>query len=190
MALRRPKFWFLLIVLGFTVPALSSCGDFRAVFNGKSKHKPSPSSDKRPRKKRRNQPVPSHAKGKFIWPLNAPLSSRYGPRRGRFHEGLDIDGDFGDPIVAAASGEVVFSDRLGSYGKLIIIKHEKGFFTAYAHNKKNLVKKGKKVKQGRKIAIVGSTGRSTGSHLHFEVRDKKGTFDPLAFLPRRRYSRR
>jgi len=134
--------------------------------------------------------MPKQAKGYFIWPLKAPLSSLYGPRGKRFHDGVDIDGDFGDPIRAAAAGNVVFSGALGGYGKLVVIKHSNGFFTAYAHNKKNLVKRGKFVRKGDHVAVVGSTGRSTGSHLHFEIRDKNGTYNPLDFLPKQRYSRK
>lgn len=175
-----------LVLLIFTLP---QCSSFKAVFNGKPSSKVS-KGKKKPRKKRRNQPAPKNAKNYFVWPLQAPLSSLYGPRKGRFHDGVDIDGEMGDPVQAAASGEVVYSGKLGGYGKLIIIKHSNGFFTAYAHNKKNMVKKGKWIKKGQHIARVGSTGRSTGSHLHFEIRDKNGTYDPLDFLPRQRYSRR
>lgn len=128
--------------------------------------------------------------GIFAWPLNAPVSSPYGVRDGRFHDGIDIDGESGDDIAASAAGKVVFSGQLGGYGNLIVIKHSNGFFTAYGHNKKNLVKKGKEVDQGQVIAQVGSTGHATGAHLHFEIRDPKGTYDPLAILPKQSYSRR
>lgn len=186
MAFRRAKLLVLLIILSF---GLSNCSDFRAVFNGKPKHKVS-KKRKKSGKKRRNQPAPAHAKGYFVWPLKAPISSGYGPRWGRFHDGIDIDGAMGDPIKAAAAGTVVFSDRLGGYGRLIVIRHKNGFFTAYAHNKKNLVKKGKWVRQRQIIGKVGNSGKSTGDHLHFEVRDQKGTFDPLDFLPRKRYTQK
>jgi len=189
MAGTRPKLVVLLVLFTFILPTvLSGCSDFRAIFEGKPAYKVG----KRRKKpaKRRNQPIPKKDKGYFSWPLFAPISSKYGPRRGRFHDGIDIDGDFGDPVRAAAAGQVVYSGTLGGYGKLVVIKHSNGYFTAYAHNRKNLVKKGKKVKKGQLIARVGSTGRSTGSHLHFEVRNKKGTYDPLAFLPDRRYSRK
>jgi murein DD-endopeptidase MepM/ murein hydrolase activator NlpD len=188
MASSRIKILFLLLLMGLALP---SCSDFRAIFNGNpsynvAKKRKAPKRAKR----RRNQPVPEQAKNYFKWPLFAPVSSGYGPRWGRFHEGIDIDGDFGDSVVAAAPGLVVFSGKLGGYGRLVVIKHKNGFFTAYAHNKKILVKKGKEVQQGQKIALVGSSGKSTGSHLHFEIRDKKGSYDPLAFLPRKSYSRR
>ncbi len=183
MAFRKLKsiFFVLLFALVF-----SHCGEFKEVFNGKpnSSHV---SQKKKSRKYRSKRPVPAFAKNYFSWPLQAPLSSLYGPRSGNFHDGIDIDGDLGDEVLASAPGEVVFSDRLGGYGQLVVIKHPNGFFTAYAHNKKNLVKKGSKIKKGQKIALVGSTGRSTGDHLHFEIRDEGGTYDPLDFLPSSRY---
>jgi lipoprotein NlpD len=185
MAFTRVKIILGLILI---IGAHAGCSDFRAIFNGSPSH--SVSKRKIPVEKHRDQPVPKDAVGYFKWPLHAPVSSPYGMRGGRFHDGIDIDGESGDEILAAASGEVVFSDKLGGYGNLVVIQHDNGLFTAYGHNKKNLVKKGKKVKQGQKIAQVGSTGRSTGDHLHFEIRDQKGTYDPLAILPEQRYSRR
>ncbi len=119
----------------------------------------------------------------FRWPAAAKISSHYGTRGGRFHSGLDIDGEKGDPIYAAAKGKIIFSGRLGAYGKTIIIRHPNGLLSVYAHNKKNKVKAGKKVKQGQKIGLIGQTGRATGSHLHFEIRNHEGTFDPLQLLP-------
>ncbi|MDX1386109.1 MAG: M23 family metallopeptidase [bacterium] len=188
MVFKRINILALLMILGIALPG---CSDFNAIFNGKPNHSVA-KKGKRPKReaKRRHKKVPEYAKKYFKWPLFAPVSSGYGPRWGRFHEGIDIDGDFGDSILAAAPGRVVYSGKLGGYGRLVVIRHDNGFFTAYAHNKKNLVKKGKKVNQGERIALVGSSGRSTGSHLHFEIRDKKGTYDPLAFLPSKRYSRR
>lgn len=185
MAFSRAKIFLgLLLILGLG----AGCSDFRAIFNG-----PSGSKVARRRttpQKQRNLPVPPTAKGYFAWPLKAPVSSGYGPRHGRFHDGIDIDGESGDPVTAAATGEVVYSGKLGGYGNIVVIKHSNGYFTAYGHNKKNLVKKGKTVTQGQPIALVGSTGQATGAHLHFEIRDQSGTYDPLAFLPKARYSRR
>lgn len=177
----------LLICLIFVLP---SCSDFRAIFEGSPDYNVAKRKKKRDRRGSTRKVDPQVAKGYFVWPLEAPLSSLYGPRKGKFHDGIDIDGDSGDAVSAAASGEVVYSGRLGGYGRLIVVQHPNGYFTAYAHNKKNLVKKGKKVRKGQKIALVGSSGRSTGDHLHFEIRDKDGTYDPLDFLPRKRYSRR
>ncbi len=128
----------------------------------------------------------SGSKSKLIWPVIAPVTSKFGRRGSRMHDGIDIGAKEGAPVRAAASGIVVYSDsRLSGYGKLIIIRHGKGLFTAYGHNQRNLVRKGKKVKRGDIIARVGHTGRSTGPHLHFEVRQGSTPVNPIAYLPRR-----
>ena len=127
-----------------------------------------------------------YAKGKLLWPVRGKVTSRFGRRGSRMHDGIDIPAKEGTPVRAAASGEVVYSDqRLSGYGKLVIIRHGRNLFTAYAHNQRNLVKKGAKVKAGETIARVGRTGRASGSHLHFEVRQGSTPVDPLAYLPRR-----
>ena len=122
---------------------------------------------------------------RFIWPVKGTLSSGFGYRHGRRHDGIDVGAKKGTPIYAAASGKVVFSGRLRGYGNLVLIKHKDSFFTAYAHNSKNLTQKGKSVKRGQVIAKVGNTGRSTGPHLHFEVRKGRKARNPLFFLPKR-----
>ncbi|ATX81901.1 lipoprotein NlpD [Mariprofundus ferrinatatus] len=128
----------------------------------------------------------SYGKGTLLWPVNGKVSSRFGRRGSRMHDGIDIKADEGTPVRAAGSGEVVYSDqRLAGYGKLVIIRHGRNLFTAYAHNQRNLVKKGDRVKAGDTIARVGRTGRTTGAHLHFEVRKGSTPVDPLAYLPRR-----
>jgi len=102
------------------------------------------------------------------------------------HDGIDIGAKLGSPVIAAADGTVVYSDhRLAGYGNLIIIRHRKNLFTAYAHNQKNLVHRGDKVRAGQKIARIGKTGHSTGPHLHFEVRRGTTPVDPLLYLPKR-----
>ncbi|OGP13775.1 MAG: hypothetical protein A3I75_02110 [Deltaproteobacteria bacterium RIFCSPLOWO2_02_FULL_50_16] len=122
---------------------------------------------------------------RFQWPLKGPVSSNFGMRQSSRHDGIDIRAKKGTPIHAADSGHVVFSGRLSGYGNMILIKHEGDFFTAYAHNSKNLTRKGKHVKRGEVIAQVGSTGRATGPHLHFEVRKGSKARNPLFFLPKR-----
>ncbi|MBI2083674.1 MAG: LysM peptidoglycan-binding domain-containing M23 family metallopeptidase [Deltaproteobacteria bacterium] len=122
--------------------------------------------------------------GRFSWPIRGDLSSVFGVRKGRRHDGLDIRASRGTPIHAAAAGEVVYSKRLHGYGNLILLKHSKNFFTVYAHNSVNLVKKGQKVEKRQVIGKVGSTGRATGPHLHFEVREGKKPRNPLFFLPK------
>lgn len=120
------------------------------------------------------------------WPASGTITSRFGRRGSRMHDGIDIGAKEGAPVYAAASGEVVYSDqRLSGYGKLIIIRHNGDMFTAYAHNQRNLVRKGMKVNAGDMIARVGRTGRASGPHLHFEVRRGSTPVDPLSYLPRK-----
>jgi murein DD-endopeptidase MepM/ murein hydrolase activator NlpD len=140
--------------------------------------------------------VPTGRSG-FIWPVPSigKISSHYGHRWGRKHEGLDIAAPRGAKIVAAQEGLVVFSGtRFGGYGKIIVIGHSNGYFTVYAHNHRNFVRKGQKVMRGQVIGQVGSTGRSTGPHLHFEIRYNGKSYDPMMFLKKphlkRRYAKR
>ena len=119
----------------------------------------------------------------FMWPAKGRLSSNFGRRSGRPHEGIDIAAKRGTPIYAAESGRVIHSGRMRGYGKVVIIKHAGAFRTVYAHASRLLVKKGAFVERGQKIALVGSTGRSTGPHLHFEIRRKETPQNPTAFLP-------
>ena len=120
---------------------------------------------------------------RLAWPVKGILTSRFGRRRGRNHEGIDIGAKKGTPIRAAAAGKVVFSGwGPTGYGKMVIIKHPGHLTTVYAHNDKNWVKKNMKVKKGQQIAAVGNTGRSTGPHLHFEVRNDTHPKNPLNYL--------
>ena len=124
----------------------------------------------------------------FIWPAKGVFTSGYGPRWGRMHKGIDIAAPTGTPINAAADGVVVSAGwNRGGYGKLVDIRHPDGTLTRYAHNSKILVRKGQQVQQGQRISLMGSTGFSTGPHLHFEIR-KGGTkaVNPVAFLPPRK----
>ena len=119
----------------------------------------------------------------FSWPVRGRLSSQFGMRRGRSHEGIDIAAKRGTPIFSAESGRVIHSGGLGSYGKVVIVKHAGRFRTVYAHASRLLVRKGEFVERGQKIAEVGSTGRSTGPHVHFEIRRSETPQNPLGFLP-------
>ncbi len=119
----------------------------------------------------------------FSWPVRGRLSSRFGSRRGRAHDGIDIAAKRGTPIFSAESGRVIHSGRLGSYGKVVIVKHSGKFRSVYAHASRILVRKGEFVERGQKIAEVGSTGRSTGPHVHFEIRRSEAPQNPLGFLP-------
>lgn len=121
-------------------------------------------------------------------PVEGVVSSHFGLRKdpidglNRRHEGIDIAAPAGTPVAAAAGGKVVFSGSAGGYGNMVEILHHNGFMTRYAHNATNLVNVGDEVKAGQSIALVGSTGRSTGAHLHFEVRRDGKPVDPTLLL--------
>jgi murein DD-endopeptidase MepM/ murein hydrolase activator NlpD len=119
----------------------------------------------------------------FAWPVHGRLSSPFGRRWGKPHEGIDVAAARGTPIYAAEAGRVIHAGRLGSYGKVVIVKHAGAYRTVYAHASKLLVRKGEFVERGQKIAEVGSTGRSTGPHVHFEIRRAETPRNPLAYLP-------
>ena len=122
----------------------------------------------------------------YIWPAKGALTSKYGYRWGRMHRGIDIAAPVGTPIFAAASGVVIKSGwNKGGYGNLVDIQHADGTLTRYAHNYRLLVQPGQFVDQGQQISLMGNTGRSTGPHLHFEVRPSgKGAVNPIALLPK------
>ncbi len=122
----------------------------------------------------------------FIWPARGVLTSGFGPRWGRMHRGIDIAAPVGTPIYAAAAGVVTYSQwNSGGYGNLVEIRHSDGTLTLYAHNHRNLVRVGQYVQQGEQIAEMGSTGRSTGPHVHFEIHPQGGgAVDPMSFLRR------
>ncbi|MEQ8753872.1 MAG: peptidoglycan DD-metalloendopeptidase family protein [Coleofasciculus sp. G1-WW12-02] len=124
----------------------------------------------------------------YIWPSKGVLTSGYGRRWGRMHRGIDIAAPIGTPIVAAAPGVVVTAGwNSGGYGKLVEIKHPDGSLTLYAHNNRILVRRGQEVDQGQQISEMGSTGYSTGPHLHFEVHPSgRGAVNPMAYLPKNR----
>ncbi len=123
-----------------------------------------------------------------LWPTHGRLTSKFGMRqnplgRGRqFHYGIDITNSSGTNIVASAKGIVIFSGYKRGYGRTVILDHENGYKTLYAHNSKVLVSVGDRVEKGQLIAKMGSTGRSTGSHLHFEIHENDKPIDPLTIL--------
>ena len=118
----------------------------------------------------------------FIWPVNGAVVSGFGMRWGRLHEGIDIAATTGTPIWAAAAGTVIHAGWLGGYGNLVVVDHGNGLATAYAHASAILVSLGQQVSQGETVALVGSTGNSSGPHLHFEVRVNGVAVDPLLYL--------
>ena len=118
----------------------------------------------------------------LIWPVNGPVTSPFGMRWGRMHEGIDIGVGYGTPIHAAASGTVVFSGWMDGYGNFVIIDHGGGMATAYGHQSAIAVGGGQSVSQGQVIGYVGCTGHCFGPHLHFEVRINGSPVDPLGYL--------
>lgn len=138
-----------------------------------------------PKKKKRSAKKKTRAaKRKLMWPVKGGvLTSRFGTRNGKNHHGIDIGARRGTPIRAAKEGTVKFSGwGPTGYGLMIIIKHPGNLTTVYAHNSRNLVKKGSKVKRGQMIARVGKTGRATGPHVHFEVRNDAHPKNPLLYI--------
>jgi len=123
--------------------------------------------------------------GRFLWPVPNfyRVSSQFGPRGRRHHDGIDIPAPQGTPVIASDTGVVIYSDNgIRGYGNMVVIAHGDDIFTVYAHNKKNKVKKGERVDKGQVIALVGNTGRSTGPHVHYEIRVKNKVRNPAQFL--------
>jgi murein DD-endopeptidase MepM/ murein hydrolase activator NlpD len=118
----------------------------------------------------------------YVWPVLGPVTSPFGWRWGRMHEGIDIGAPSGTPIRAAAAGTVIYAGWLGGYGNLTVIDHGGGVATAYGHQSSLAAGNGAFVAQGQVIGYVGSTGHSTGPHLHFEVRVNGVPQDPLGYL--------
>ena len=124
--------------------------------------------------------------GDFIWPLKKlNVSSRFGKRRGRLHAGIDLRAPRGTPIYASADGKVVYSGYSGAYGRMVVIDHGRGIETAYAHNSRNLVAAGQRVRRGQVIGNVGRTGNATGNHVHFEFRRYGRPLNPVNHLQAR-----
>ncbi len=124
----------------------------------------------------------------FMWPLYGRMTSGFGLRkwgwRKKFHKGIDIAAPPGTKVVSARDGEVTFAGRKRSYGYIVIIKHKNNFETRYAHLARTTVRRGDKIGQGEVIGMVGKTGRSTGYHLHFEIRINDYAVNPTGYLPK------
>lgn len=127
------------------------------------------------------------AQGRFLWPLEGRITSAFGGREifgsESFHRGIDIAAPLGTPITSSADGTVVWAGWKGTYGNLVKIDHGNGYLTYYAHCSQLLVQEGDSVSQGDAIALVGSTGRSTGPHCHFELLWQEELLDPALCLP-------
>jgi len=128
------------------------------------------------------QPSTTLAFGVFSNPSRGRLSSRFGTRWGRNHEGIDIASSKGTEIKAAATGKVVFAGTKSGYGKIVIIDHGNGFESYYAHCDTIKVNVGDKVEEGQLIATVGTTGRVTGPNLHFEIKKNGKSINPLKYV--------
>ena len=118
----------------------------------------------------------------LVWPCDGVVVSGFGMRWGRMHEGIDVGCAYGTSNRAAAAGTVIYSGWLGGYGNLVVVDHGNGLSTAYAHASSLLVGVGQSVAQGETVSLVGSTGNSSGPHLHFEVRVNGEAVDPLWYL--------
>jgi murein DD-endopeptidase MepM/ murein hydrolase activator NlpD len=127
-------------------------------------------------------PVQGESSSGFIWPVSGPVTSPFGMRWGRMHEGIDISVPEGTPVHAAASGRVIIAAYTGGYGNYTCIDHGGGLSTCYAHQSSFAVSSGQSVQQGQVIGYSGNTGSSTGPHLHFEVRVNGSAVDPMGYL--------
>jgi murein DD-endopeptidase MepM/ murein hydrolase activator NlpD len=129
-------------------------------------------------------PLPRRNPGaKLSWPLQGVLYRGYGVKQGQRHDGIDISAPEGTTVRAAAAGEVIYTGTQSGYGVIVILRHSDALITLYAHNSAVLVKDGDRVDAGTPIARVGQSGRTTGPHLHFEVREGTKPRDPIPFLP-------
>jgi len=140
-----------------------------------------------PERARAERPTPPEVPAgpvPFVWPVDAGvLTSAFGPRDASHHDGIDISAPAGTPVRAARGGRVLYSDTLRGYGNLIILEHDGGYATVYAHNRENRAGLGAAVRQGEQIATVGETGKTSGPNLHFEIRKDNVALNPVYFLP-------
>lgn len=176
------------VVPNFDRPSTAAVTAVRTALVARPRPAPAASSA---RKRSGQVQKPRPERTKVVWrerwvrPGNGRFTSGFKQRWGRMHRGIDLAAPYGSPIVAAAAGVVVFAGPTGGYGKLVLIRHGGGIVTAYGHMKKITVSMGETVSAGERIALVGSEGRSTGPHLHFEVRQNGVHINPLPFLAKR-----
>jgi murein DD-endopeptidase MepM/ murein hydrolase activator NlpD len=121
----------------------------------------------------------------FAWPVaSGAISSPFGMRaNGTMHEGVDISAPAGTPVLAADDGVVIYTGQLRGYGNVVILQHSGAYETVYAHDRRNLVREGDRVARGQQIGEIGTSGRTSGPNLHFEVRYNNRADDPLSYLP-------
>ncbi|MCW2973891.1 MAG: Peptidase, family [Thermoleophilia bacterium] len=127
--------------------------------------------------------TPVAGSGKLAWPVSAPITSRFGQRWGRLHAGLDLGASSGTRIGSAGAGRVVYAGWMSGYGNCVMVDHGGGIVTLYGHQSRIATKVGATVTRGQTLGYVGSTGNSTGPHLHFEVRVNGSPKDPIRYLP-------
>lgn len=180
-----------IILLGIAKPLITvsvqeNSGDKKKITL-KTKESTKTTQDSKKEKGSNIVSAPKKRTGVFSRPILGMITSRFGSRWGRQHEGIDIAGRVGKPIYAADGGVVTFSGYLGGYGKLIQIRHNKSYVTYYGHCSKLLIKKGARVRKGQKIALIGMTGHTTGPHLHFEIRKNGVPQNPLKILKKGKY---
>ena len=119
----------------------------------------------------------------LVWPVQGQITSRFGQRGSRLHDGIDVGAAKGTPVRVAAGGEVIYAAKQGGYGNLVLVRHADGIVTVYAHLDRFTVRKGQSLAQGQPLGYVGETGHATGPHLHFEVRRGINPENPLKLLP-------
>ena len=132
------------------------------------------------------EPTRSRVKtdGDFVWPIHGPVNSPFGPRNGRLHAGIDVGSPHYQEVVAAADAEVIYAnDTRGPLGKAVVLQHGRGVRTVYAHLSIIVARERDTVRQGQAIGGVGDTGRATGPHLHFEIRQNGVPLNPEHYLP-------
>jgi murein DD-endopeptidase MepM/ murein hydrolase activator NlpD len=134
-------------------------------------------------RRRARSEVQSEAKLAFFWPVQGRLSSPFGRRGGRPHEGIDLSAPRGTPVRAAEAGKVIHAGRLRDYGKVVVVKHAGAYRSVYAHLDSIAVREGQFVERGQPIGRVGETGNATGPHLHFEIRRGPRPRNPILYLP-------
>ncbi|HUW22826.1 MAG TPA: peptidoglycan DD-metalloendopeptidase family protein [bacterium] len=139
---------------------------------------------KRPSPEKKEEAKPPPELIDFSWPLRGEILVGFGKLNGKRHQGVDIEGREGTPIVAIYDGIVTYSnDKLRGYGNMVIIKHNEDYSSVYAHNLINLAREGERINKGQAIAQVGATGWADVPHLHFEIRERGKAVNPVFYLP-------
>jgi murein DD-endopeptidase MepM/ murein hydrolase activator NlpD len=170
------------LILGLlVVPLLCSCSTVRPA---RSEHVGLFGAKNQNRSQSAEETLLAAKKLELHWPLKSVrVTSKFGKRPRDFHEGIDLKAKSGTPVYAAQDGKVLYAGiKIRGYGNMIVIKHRYGIATVYAHNSRLLVRTGDWVSLGQQIAVSGSTGRSTGPHLHFEVRYGVSAVDPVQMV--------